>query len=172
MDFWFDGQSRPYWFRRDSGFDGQIRARFAKLYPAAAGELYGWRTALAGRLAEIIVPDQFARNLFRNSPKAFVADNTALVLSQEAAAQPGFARLPPEYRHFMLMPLMHGESRAIHRLAEKLFAEHTDKSAYEFELKHKAAIGRFGRYPHRNAVLGRESTAEEAEFLKQPDSPF
>ena len=173
LDFWFDESSKPYWFKRDGGFDRRISAKFAGLYPqAAAGELYGWRSAPEGRLAEIIVLGQFARNLFRDSPQAFAADNMAVALSQEAASREGFAKLPPEYRHFMLMPLMHSESRIIHKLAERLFAQHVGESAYEFELKHKAVIDRFGRYPHRNAVLGRESTAEEAEFLQQPGSSF
>lgn len=108
-----------------------------------------------GRLAEIIVLDQFSRNLFRNSPLAWV---------QEAVRQHGFAEVTESERHFMLMPLVHSESRAVHEQEVPLFERYTTPYALDFELKHKAIIGRFGRYPHRNAVFGRETTAEERRF--------
>lgn len=173
LDFWFDEANRPFWFEKSETFDAEIRRRFYGLWQqAAASELYGWRETLHGRLAEIIVLDQFSRNLFRDSPAAFAQDNMAVALAQEAVRQSGFAAMQPEERHFMLMPLMHSESRKIHEQAEELFARHTTPYALDFELKHKVIIDRFGRYPHRNQVLGRKSTADEAAFLLEPGSSF
>ncbi len=173
LDFWFDEANQPYWFQKSDEFDAKIRSRFYPLWQQAVySELDGWRETLHGRLAEIIVLDQFSRNLHRNSPLAFAQDNMAVALAQEAVRQSGFADMQPSERHFMLMPLMHSESRAIHAQAEKLFAEYTTPYALDFEIKHKVIIDRFGRYPHRNEVLGRESSTEEQAFLQQPGSSF
>ena len=173
LDFWFSDETRPFWFAKSDGFDAQIRERFYGVWQqAAAGELNHWRTTLRGRLAEIIVLDQFSRNLFRDSPKAFAQDLAALCLADEAVSQPDFAAASETDRHFILMPLMHSESRQVHERAAKLFETYTTPYAHDFELKHKVIIDRFGRYPHRNAVLGRESTAEELEFLTQEGSSF
>ncbi|PJK04277.1 hypothetical protein CO612_06615 [Lysobacteraceae bacterium NML71-0210] len=173
LDFWFSQDNQPFWFKKSADFDTQIRERFAALWQQAVySELDGWRETLQGRLAEIIVLDQFSRNLFRDSPIAFAQDNMAVALAQEAVRQPGFADMAPSERHFMLMPLMHSESRRIHEQAVVLFERYTTPYALDFEIKHKVIIDRFGRYPHRNAVLGRQSTAEEVEFLKQPGSSF
>lgn len=173
LEFWFDEKNRPFWFSKSDEFDAQIRSRFAAVWQQAAySELYGWRETLRGRLAEIIVLDQFSRNLFRNSPIAFAQDNMAVALAQEAAGRPGFSEMPPIERHFMLMPLMHSESRVIHKQAAEWFKRYTTPEAFEFEIKHKAIIDRFGRYPHRNAVLGRQSTEEETAFLQEPGSSF
>lgn len=173
LDFWFAEENRPFWFAKSDEFDQAIQSRFADLWlQAARTELYDWRTSFEGRLAEIIVLDQFSRNLFRNSPQAFGQDLAALILAQEAVRQPGFADLLPHERHFMLMPLMHSESQVVHEQAVPLFERYTDGHALDFEIKHKVIIDRFGRYPHRNAVLGREGTEEEAEFLKQEGSSF
>lgn len=172
LDFWFAEENRPFWFAKSDEFDQAIQSRFADLWlQAACTELYDWRTSFEGRLAEIIVLDQFSRNLFRNSPQAFTCDAMAQVLALEAAKQPGFADLPDAWRHMMLMPLMHSESRKIHTLALELFARYAPHALIHEE-QHKAIIDRFGRYPHRNAVLGRISTAEEEEFLKQEGSSF
>lgn len=173
LTFWFSAESEQYWFAKSDAFDANIRAQFLAVWQqAAAGELYPWRATLKGRLAEIIVLDQFSRNLHRGSPLAFAQDGMALVLAQEAMQQDGFAAMPMLERKFMLMPLMHSESRIVHQQAEALFKQYTSDYAYQFELKHKVIIDRFGRYPHRNAVLGRPSSAEEIEFLKEPDSSF
>lgn len=103
IDFWFDEADRPFWFDKSGEFDQTIRSRFAGLWQQAArAELYEWRATLEGRLAEIIVLDQFSRNLFRNSPQAFACDAMAQVLAQEAAKRPGFAELPGTWRHMML----------------------------------------------------------------------
>ena len=115
LDFWFAEPNRPFWFAKNDDFDQQIRSRFFPLWQqAAAGELADWRDTLRGRLAEIIVLDQFSRNLFRDSPAAFAQDLAAVCLAQEALRLPGFAAMKEEERHFILMPLMHSESRAIH----------------------------------------------------------
>ncbi|MDO4640724.1 MAG: DUF924 family protein [Neisseria sp.] len=173
LDFWFSESTQPFWFQKSDDFDQSIRTQFFPLWQQAAqSELYHWRTSPEGRLAEIIVLDQFSRNLFRNSPQAFAQDNMAVALTQEALRQDGFARLPEMWRKFTLMPLMHSESRLIHEQAMLLFNRHADPHTLEFEAKHKAIIDRFGRYPHRNAVLGRKSTPEEIEFLQQPSSSF
>lgn len=116
--------------------------------------------------------DQFSRNLFRGSALSFAQDLAALVLAQEAVAAGLHLQLAPVERAFLFLPYMHSESRAIHVEAERLYREHAPPGNYDFELRHKAIIDRFGRYPHRNAVLGRASTAEELEFLKRPGSSF
>ena len=173
LHFWFHETAPQQWCAQSDAFDRIIRQRFFAVWQRAAqGELADWRDTLRGRLAEIIVLDQFSRNLFRDSPAAFAQDLAAVCLAQEALRLPGFAAMKEEERHFILMPLMHSESRAIHTQAAALFERYTSESASDFELRHKAVIDRFGRYPHRNAVLGRESTAEEQDFLSRPGSSF
>ena len=140
--------------------------------PASRAELADWRISGHGRLAEIIVLDQFSRNVFRNTPAALAQDAAALILSQEAVAAGVLDELSPIERAFVLMPWMHSESRRIHVEAERLFREFTPEDNFKFELRHKAIIDRFGRYPHRNNILGRVSTEEEIAFLKQPGSSF
>ena len=123
-------------------------------------------------MAEIIVLDQFSRNLFRDSPAAFAQDALALALAQETVAQGLDLKLAPEQRSFLYMPYMHSESAKIHQIGLELFKQLGNPINLEFEQKHKVIIDRFGRYPHRNAVLGRTSTAEELEFLTKPNSSF
>lgn len=173
LDFWFAETAQPYWFAKNETFDHLIKSSFGDvLVQAAAGELAHWRHTLPGRLAEIIVLDQFSRNVYRDTPQAFAQDGMALVLAQEAVAQPDFAEMAAEQRKFMLMPYMHSESAKIHAQGVPLFAALNDANTLDFEIRHQAIIDRFGRYPHRNAVLGRESTAEEREFLQQEGSSF
>jgi len=173
LDFWFREMEPAQWWNAGPEFDRLIETRFLPiLQQAAAGELYAWRTSPPGRLAEIIVLDQFSRNVWRNTPRAFAQDAMALVLAQEAIGHGALSSLDADARTFLLMPFMHSESQAIHAEAETLFREHTPAGNYDFELRHKAIIDRFGRYPHRNAILGRPSTEEEVEFLKQPGSSF
>lgn len=173
LEFWFKEIEPKMWWATDPVFDDQIRQRFAQLLQQASqGELYLWRKEAKGRLAEIIVLDQFSRNVYRNTPSAFSQDPMALVLAQEAVAAGLHKMLSETERAFLLLPYMHSESRLIHVQAESLFREYAPEGNYEFELKHKAIIDRFGRYPHRNKILKRESTCEEIEFLKQPGSSF
>jgi len=173
LSFWFDEIDPKQWWSAEPSLDQLIRERFLPLIEqASAAELYPWRTTAAGRLAEIIVLDQFSRNAYRNTPQAFAQDGMALVLAQEAVAAGALNRLNPLQRSVLLLPYMHSESRSIHTQAEKLYQEFAPAENYDFELRHKAIIDRFGRYPHRNAILGRSSTAAELEFLQQPNSSF
>lgn len=173
LAFWFEDIERSLWFKKDHGFDRLLTERFGALHAQAAlGELYVWRDTAQGRLAEIIVLDQFSRNLFRGSPEAFAQDGMALVLAQEAVRCGADGELSAQERVFLYMPYMHSESLAIHETAVALFTRNGIQDNLDFELKHKAIIERFGRYPHRNAVLGRTSSAEETEFLHQPGSSF
>ncbi len=174
LSFWFEELQPQQWFRGGEAVDAMVRDRFAvTLEQAAAGELEHWRDTVQGRLAEIIVLDQFSRNMHRNTPAAFAMDPVALVLSQEAVRNGALAGLDnAAQRGFLLMPYMHSESRHIHQQAVPLFRDHAPATEYGFELAHKAIIDRFGRYPHRNAILQRVSTQEELEFLQQPGSSF
>lgn len=172
LDFWY-GVEPVMWFKKDSDFDNQIRSTFyATWQQAAAAELSAWRQTIEGRLAEIIVLDQFSRNLFRDQPHAFAQDGMALILSQEALRHCDYLELPKDYAKFLIMPFMHSESKAIQAQSVKLFNDLGDASSLDYAEQHKAIIDEFGRYPHRNKVLGRESTEEEKAFLKQPGSSF
>lgn len=172
LAFWLEEIDPNQWRVRDPSFDALLRKRFlACLQQATAGELFAWRTSPAGRLAEVIVLDQLSRNVYRGTPLAFAQDGMALVLAQEAIAAGALAELEEEERAFLLMPYMHSESQAIHAQAEALFKEYAP-SRYDAELRHKAIIDRFRRYPHRNTILGRTSTEEEIAFLKLPGSSF
>jgi len=173
LAFWFIETAPRNWWVADSAFDAVIAERFGRIHAAAAAaELSEWRHVPDGRLAEIIVLDQFSRNLFRGSARAFAQDAMALVLAQEAIAGGHDLMLPSQQRAFLYMPFLHSESRLIHERAERLFSAPGLEENYRSELQHKAIVDRFGRYPHRNAVLGRESTAEELAFLEQPGSRF
>jgi uncharacterized protein (DUF924 family) len=173
LGFWFDELGREGWFAKSDATDALIRERFEVTHIAAcACELASWRESAAGRLAEIIVLDQFSRNLFRYSARAFAADAIALALAQEAIAGGFDQELPVEQRAFLYMPFMHSESLLIHEQAELLFSAPGLEFNLEFERKHKAIIDRFGRYPHRNTVLGRVSSEEEIAFLQEPGSSF
>jgi uncharacterized protein (DUF924 family) len=173
IKFWFVDTTPEQWWKADPAFDELIMSRFLGLMVQAARcELQDWRVAPLGRLAEIIVLDQFSRNVYRNTPAAFSQDPQALVLAQEAVRVQAHTQLNPTERGFMLLPYMHSESRHIHVTAEHLYKEFAPASNYDYELKHKAVIDRFGRYPSRNAILGRVSTPEEIEFLKDNGSGF
>jgi uncharacterized protein (DUF924 family) len=173
LSFWFEEIDPKLWWMADQGFDDLIRQRFLGLLQrGAAGELYEWRATAHGRLAEVIVLDQFSRNVYRGTSQAFAQDPMALTLAQEAVAAGALTTLDPTERSFLLLPYMHSESRQIHVVAEALYREFAPAGNYDFELKHKAIVDRFGRYPHRNEVLGRASTPDEIEFLKQPGSRF
>ncbi|CAI0764770.1 Uncharacterized protein conserved in bacteria [Serratia entomophila] len=173
LDFWFEEIEPVMWFKKDEDFDRLLHTRFGHIWQAAAaGELAGWRATVEGRLAEVIVLDQFSRNLFRGTPRSFSCDGMALILAQEAIRSGECERLSREQRGFLYLPFMHSESALIHRQALQLYTELDNGDQLEFELRHKAIIDRFGRYPHRNAILGRVSTPEEEEFLRQPGSGF
>lgn len=173
LAFWFEEVEPSQWWRKDPDFDALVRRRFAALHAAATrSELEEWRSQASGCLAEIILLDQFSRNLFRDTARAFAYDGMALTLAQCAVARELDGRLPVEQRAFLYMPYMHSESALIHRQAVELFDQPGLERNLEFELKHKDIIDRFGRYPHRNVLLGRESTPAEQEFLQQKGSSF
>ena len=173
IHFWFEELDSAQWWKVDPVLDNSIKQRFEyTLQQAIAGELYVWRENAQGRLAEIIVLDQFSRNIFRGNERAFAQDSLALKLSQESVAKNVLEELSPIENAFLLMPYMHSESRLIHEQAASLFKSYTPESNYEFEMKHKKIIDEFGRYPHRNIIMGRLSTEAETIFLQQPDSGF
>ncbi len=173
-EFWFSDRVRTHWWAKDEAFDQELRDRFGAVHQQAAlGELARWRSAPEGRLAEIIVLDQFSRNMFRDQAAAFARDEQARALTYDAVKQMDDRALAPAQRAFLYMPLMHSESATDHDEAVRLYSSDPALSSnLDFELKHKAIIDRFGRYPHRNLILGRKSSAEELEFLRQPGSSF
>ncbi|MDX1457370.1 MAG: DUF924 family protein [Marinobacter sp.] len=173
LHFWFQELSQEQWWTKDEALDREIERRFlATLLEAQQGELYTWRASPQGSLAEVIVLDQFSRNIYRDTPAAFQNDKLALVLAQFAIEKGYHHELSSDERNFLYLPFMHSESRKIHEIALDLYTELGNANNLDFERKHKAIIDRFGRYPHRNSILGRASTDEELEFLKQPNSSF
>lgn len=173
IHFWFTEAGPDKWWTKSAVFDDQIRRRFQALHAAAhAGELAHWRVRSRGRLAEVIVLDQFSRNIYRDDARAFASDAAALVLAQEAIAQNKHHAWPAAWRSFLYMPFMHSESPHIHEQAVILFSEPGMDDNLKFEFAHKRIIDRFGRYPHRNDVLGRASTEEERAFLQEGGSSF
>ncbi len=173
LAFWFRELTPADWWRKDASLDERIADRFVPTLAAAkAGELHAWRDSPHGRLAEIIVLDQFSRNIFRDRPEAFSTDAMALVLAQEAVRAAADQGLNGAQKAFLYLPYMHSESLMIHEDAVRLFDQPGLENNLDFERKHQVIIERFGRYPHRNAILGRVSSAAEIAFLQQPGSRF
>ncbi|MEW6991580.1 DUF924 family protein [Colwelliaceae bacterium 6441] len=173
IDFWFSELEPSQWWKKDLEFDSMVQRRFGQRHQQAqAGELFQWRENAKGSLAEIIILDQFSRNIYRDKPESFACDPLALALAQFAIANGFDAELSMTERGFLYLPFMHSESALIHVEAVKLYQALGNQDNLDFEYKHKAIIDRFGRYPHRNNILGRTSTEEEMEFLKQPNSSF
>lgn len=173
IDFWFKEIDKSQWWIKDENFDEIIRKKFLELHQKAVKcELHMWRKTSLGALAEIIVLDQFSRNMFRDSPHSFAYDSLALALAQSAIANGFDSELDSEKRKFLYMPFMHSESIEIHSIAESLFSDLGEQSSVKFEKMHKAIIVKFGRYPHRNKILGRSTTPEEEAFLRLPGSSF
>ncbi|MBH1982689.1 MAG: DUF924 domain-containing protein [Burkholderiales bacterium] len=185
LDFWFlppdnpdYGQSRVEWFRKDEAFDAHIRVRFGALIDAAIeGGLRAWEATPHGALARLIVLDQLTRNVYRGTPRAFAGDAQALALAV-ALTQAGQDRLlPPMLRAFAFLPFEHAEDLAMQARAVELFqllsqAQPGFDGMLDYAQRHQEVIARYGRFPHRNAILGRPSTPEEVEFLRQPGSSF
>jgi uncharacterized protein (DUF924 family) len=173
LDFWFNEIEAALWWKKDEDFDALLRKRFSEVHARAVRcELFDWRREAGGRLAEIIVLDQFSRNMFRDSSMAFASDAMSLTLSQEAIACGADQALTPLQRSFLYMPFMHSESLQIHEVAVELFRKNGIQANLDSEFSHKKIIEQFGRYPHRNRILGRQSTVEEIEFLTKPGSSF
>jgi uncharacterized protein (DUF924 family) len=160
IHFWFKEIEPKDWWVKNAAFDKIIKKRFQQIYNPLSS------------LAEIIILDQFPRNMFRDKKQSFASDALALCLAQNALDKEYDKKLEPQQKSFMYMPFMHSESKEIHKVAELIFSDPDVKGNLEFELKHKAIIDRFGRYPHRNKILGRKSTKEEIEFLSGPNSSF
>ena len=180
LRFWFGdppGERRKAWFVKDPHFDEAIRERFLPLHQsAAAGALSGWSASARGSLALIVVTDQFPRNLFRGTAQAFATDRITLATAAHVIAEGWDTKMLPVERMFVYLPYEHSESLAHQDRSVELFAalnvfpETSD--AVEYSERHLTIVKRFGRFPHRNAALGRASTPEEVEFLKQPGSGF
>ncbi len=185
LDFWFGapesegyGQARKSWFTKDEAFDQQIRDRFGALIEKALrGEHESWADDAHSALAQIVLLDQFTRNAFRGTARAFAGDARALAAASRMVGSRQDEALPPLMRSFAYMPFEHAEGLATQdesvRLFTRLVAGTDDpQKLVDYAQRHRAIIERFGRFPHRNDILGRQSTAEEIEFLKQPGSGF
>jgi uncharacterized protein (DUF924 family) len=182
LDFWFGtlerrGQPRPEWFRKDPAFDAEIRARFgATLEAAAARELEAWRASAESILALVVVLDQFSRNIHRGSARAFAQDAHARECAEEAIERGDDLGMLPVERQFLYLPFEHSERLADQERALELFrtleAFEPTRGLLTWAERHHAVVARFGRFPHRNALLGRASTPEEETFLAQPGSGF
>ncbi len=184
LSFWFGapgdpsyGKPQEKWFKKDPAFDDEIRTIFLALYEAAVeGRLDGWRDRAEGCMALILVLDQFSRNMFRGSPRAFAADEKALALARHAVENGFDGTVPPVPRSFYYLPFEHSENLDDQRRSVDLFRAVERHDEYEksldYAVRHREIIERFGRFPHRNEVLGRAGTPEETEFLSQPNSGF
>ena len=173
LEFWFETLTPKEWWGKDPALDALIAERYSGLLTRASRcELYEWRATPRGRLAEVIVLDQFPRQIHRDTPLAFACDPLALALAQEAVARGDDAPLSPIERVFLYLPYMHSESAEIQRVSVELYRSNGLADNLDFALRHQAIVDRFGRYPHRNEILGRESTPEEIAFLKEPGSRF
>ncbi len=171
--FWFTEIKAENWWKKSAGFDALIRRRFAAVHhEASMGLLCKWRETPEGALAEIIVLDQFSRNMFRDKPEAFAQDPLALVLAQEAVRRGLDQLVPTSQRAFFYLPFEHSEAASMQDESLRLFGTLGDVNTLDFAKRHKAIIDRFGRFPHRNAILGRTSTEAEEKFLQEPGSSF
>lgn len=180
LDFWFGrpdspeyGTSLEKWFKADDAFDAAIRTNFeAAVDRAAAGAHDSMATAPEGALALAILLDQFPRNIYRGTPRAFAQDGKALALARQALDAGHDAALPAFQRTFLYLPFEHSENLADQERSVALFEALGNAEQLDYAIRHRDIVARFGRFPHRNAILGRESTSEEIEFLKQPKSSF
>lgn len=171
LSFWFADVSRAW--KKDPVFDQEIRERYGALHAALdRGEHQDWRATPRGTLAYVIVLDQFSRNMFRDSPRMFASDPRALQATKEALDRGQHQALTEEERGFLYLPLMHSEALADQARSVELYRAFASDFQHKFAVQHRDIVARFGRFPHRNALLGRDSTPEEVEFLKQPGSSF
>lgn len=165
LHFWFVQHGREQWFGGGPDFDAKLTAEFAETHMAvAAGEAWTWRTTAEGRLAEIIVLDQFSRQIYRGQARAFATDGMALALAQEAVAGGHDMQVPHERRMFLYLPYMHSESLKVHEESLRLYQALGVPENIEYELAHQDVLKRFGRYPRRNEALGRASTSVELAY--------
>lgn len=168
LTFWFTEHGPDDWFAGKAEFDTEIAERFSQTHAhVARGEAWEWRVTPAGRLAEIIVLDQFSRQLYRNSPLAFAQDRMALVLAQEMVGQALDMQFEQPRRGFIYLPFMHAESAAIQAASVRLYEALGDEDQLKYAIAHRETVDRFGRFPFRNAPLGRESTKEELAYIEE-----
>lgn len=173
LAFWLGEVPPEKWFVVDPELDTRIKARFGSLHARLAEHVSDeWCATPERILAAIIVLDQFSRNLYRNSPQAWACDPVALGLTRTALSRSFDEELHGDQLQFLFMPLMHSEAPGDQALSVALFETIENPVALDYARQHKAIIDRFGRFPHRNAILGRQSTPEELDFLKQPGSSF
>lgn len=173
LAFWFTETAPKQWYQKDMAFDRLIAERFGPTITAAlAGRLDRWANDADGCLALIIVLDQFTRNVFRDTPRAFSGDEMALALSLRCVERGYLDNSDNARKQFMLMPMMHSEDLGIQDRSLPLFSAHTGENTYEYAIKHRDIIAQFGRFPHRNKILGRPSNEAELVFLTQPGSSF
>lgn len=169
LDFWFGELKPEQWWKQDDDVDRAVVARFSDLYDTLADAVpREWLGSPQGRLAGVIVLDQFPRNMFRNDPRAYDTDGAALRLADETIEMGWDAHIEAEKRAFLYMPFQHSEDAGVQRRSVELFSALGNEDNLDFAIKHKDIIDRFGRFPHRNDVLGRESSEAEVEFLKGP----
>ncbi len=171
LAFWFDELGKDAWFKKSDDVDRTIAMRFGDLYRSAlAGELEDWRATATGSVALVIVLDQFGRNMFRGRPEAFGGDALALQVAKSAIERGFEDELTTDQRYFLYMPFMHSELLADQDRCVAFFEALGD--GVKYAQGHHDIVARFGRFPHRNEVLGRESSDEEREFLTQPGSSY
>lgn len=173
LAFWF-GELRPEdWFHGGEEIDSRIRERFLDLHEAVRERVPdGWRASARGMLAAVIALDQFPRNMYRGDPRAFAADAAALATATEALERGLDRGMSEDERKFLYLPFEHSEDPAEQARSVALFATLGDEVAVDYARRHKVIIDRFGRFPHRNGILGRPSTPEELAFLREPGSSF
>ena len=175
LTFWFGDdpeEKREAWFQKDAAFDAEIVERFAGAYEAAAaGDLDDMASTPLGCLALVIVLDQFPHNMFREDPKSFATDDKALSIAKDALTKGFDATLNQNQKAFLCMPFMHSEGLADQQRSVELFADISEQNL-DYARQYLVIVERFGRFPHRNAVLGRTSTDEEIDFLNEPNSSF
>jgi uncharacterized protein (DUF924 family) len=173
LAFWFAPETRPLWFERDPAFDADIARRFGPMIEEAAdGRLAFWGKEPEGALALCLLLDQFPRNIWRGTPRAFAYDIFALGVAEEALAAGHDRALPPDRRLFLYLPLEHSEDLGRQERCVALMAALGDPILLDYAVRHRDIVARFGRFPHRNAILGRDSTPEEQAFLEEPGSSF
>ena len=173
ITFWFEEISPEQWFKKDKEFDAMLLERAGTtVIKALNGQLDRWSKTSTGSVSLVILLDQFTRNIFRDTPKAFSGDEMALVLCQKSINSKWFSELSMTFKQFLLMPMMHSEDISIQEKSLPLFKQHANNRTYEFAVKHRDIIAKFGRFPHRNQILNRPSTEEELMFLNEPGSSF
>lgn len=173
LNFWFEELDSSLWFNGGADLDELIKQRFTSMHQAASvGELVHWRASHEGRLAEIILLDQFSRNIYRGQAGAFAQDSLALVLAQEAVRAGALEAVAPNQISFLLLPYMHSESLAVHDQFSAILNQLDMPDFAEYERKHREILDQFGRYPHRNQALSRASTEAELAFINTPGTGF